>query len=108
MSDELGIPVAMMIADAYDQIKKQKKEITKLKQQLAERDELILELEKIREFYADFNNYNFTFSQFGVSKYERISTIDMGNIDESNISGGKLARTPLKNQALLDEIKGRV
>lgn len=100
MSDELGIPVAMMIADAYDQIKKQKKEITKLKQQLAERDALILELEKVREFYAMTSNWDEFCSirecdrEYVVKWHEDI--------------GGKLARTPLKNQALLDEIKGRV
>ena len=76
MSDELGIPVAMMIADAYDQIKKQKKEITKLKQQLAERDGLILELEGF--------DYKFV---------------------ETEVYEGWTARGTVKNQVLLDEIK---
>lgn len=57
------------------------KEVDKLKQQLAERDALILELEKVREFYAH--------------------PVLGHKINE-------LARTPLKNQKLLDEIKGRV
>ena len=56
----------------------------RFKQQLAERDALILELEKVREFYA--NGYNW------VGPYE--------------INDEKwIARTPLKNQKLLDEIK---
>jgi hypothetical protein len=74
VSDNVHAPVAMMIADAYSKIKK-------LKQQLSERDALILELEKVREFYAH--------------------PVLGHKINE-------LARTPLKNQKLLDEIKGRV
>lgn len=58
-----------------------------LKQQLAERDALILELSDKVDFYANTSN------EFK----ERYGDI-----------GGKLARTPLKNQKILDEIKGRV
>jgi hypothetical protein len=58
----------------------------KLTQQLAERDELIIELEKVREFYADGYNWE----------------------NEHTINDDKwTARTPLKNQRLLDEIKGK-
>lgn len=69
-------------------------EIELLKQQLAERDELIIELEKVREFYLSYDNWERFDPDFDYQS----------NID---LDGGKLARTPLKNQALLDEIKGR-
>ena len=90
-----------------------KMEISDLEQQLAERDALILELEKIREFYADLRNWwKDSLPDYG---YVSKMLITMADADEENFHtvrettiGGKLARTPLKNQALLDEIKGRV
>ncbi len=76
--------MANYITDTPSEIAECLAEINYLKQQLAVRDELILELEKVREFYAD--GYN----------WENVNTI---NDDKWT------ARTPLKNQKLLDEIK---
>ena len=69
-----------------------------LKQQLAERDELIIELSDKVDFYGDRSNW--------------VHDIILADEDCEGkgeiMKGGKLARTPLKNQKLLDEIKGRV
>jgi hypothetical protein len=46
--------VAIMVADAYSKIKNLEKENGKLKQQLAERDELIIELNR-KERLISFN-----------------------------------------------------
>jgi hypothetical protein len=89
---------AASITDTYAKIKK-------LEQQLAERDELIIELSKIKDKYACPDMYDFTTSHHGIVKYQRICWEDMGRIENGAICGGKLARAPLKNQRLLDEIK---
>jgi hypothetical protein len=70
----------------------------KLKQHLAERDALILELEKVREFYGDRANYTDLFDYKGMHNFERIGNNPLQD-------QGDKARTPLKNQKLLDEIK---
>ena len=80
-----------------------------LKQQLAERDELILELGKVREFYADTNKWYGVYSD-NVGEGSMLCAdfdCDFMYSDQyyAQFIGGKLARTPLKNQALLDEIK---
>jgi hypothetical protein len=80
--------------------------IDQLTQQLAERDALILELSKIKDKYACPDMYDFTTSHHGIVKYQKICWEDMGRIENGAICGGKLARTPLKNQKLLDKIKG--
>jgi hypothetical protein len=70
-------------------------EIDQLKQQLAERDELILELSDRVDFYGDRSNW-----------VHDIILADEDCEGKGEIMiGGKLARTPLKNQALLDEVK---
>ena len=78
----------------------------KLKQQLAERDELILELDEVREFYAD--NEIYVIGSKVIHTIEHDGDVHETELIEAMCDSGKLARTPLKNQALLDEIKGRV
>jgi hypothetical protein len=81
----------------------------RFKQQLAERDALILELEKVRGFYSDDSNYQSV--QVGYGDKSQLKYYDMIDISRDDLVrniGGKLARTPLKNQKLLNEIKGRV
>jgi hypothetical protein len=81
-------------------------EIYKLKQQLAERDELIIELDKVREFYSCDANYQSVHVGYGdKSQLKHYDMIDISEDDLVRNIGGKLARTPLKNQALLDEIR---
>jgi hypothetical protein len=81
-------------------------ELVKLKQQLAERDALILELEKIREFYSCDANYQSVHVGYGdKSQLKHYDMIDISEDDLVRNIGGKLARTPLKNQGLLDDIK---
>ena len=79
-------------------------EIELLKQQLAERDELILELERVREFYCKIDNW--FHDSIDHDDLEEIGATKLG-VDIIMKKGGKLARTPLKNQKLLDEIKGK-
>jgi cell division protein FtsI/penicillin-binding protein 2 len=81
--------------------------VNELKQQLAERDELILELEKVREFYGDKSNWHYC-NQENISFIVSIDEQDEVRDKYRYALGGKLARTPLKNQALLDEIKEKV
>jgi hypothetical protein len=86
---------------------KLREEIEKLKQQLAERDELIIELSDKVDFYGDKSNWMYDNGD-GVNNNSAINK-DMDCSRFKHIGrGGKLARTPLKNQRLLDEIKGRV
>jgi sensor histidine kinase regulating citrate/malate metabolism len=86
---------------------KLRKEIKNLKQQLDERDELILELASKVSFYANWIN-----TQYGLVVEDDIEIMQVYQPLEKDKNGvrvgGKLARTPLKNQKLLDGIKGRV
>jgi hypothetical protein len=97
--------------DNYDSMMLLESKIEELQQQIKERDELILELEKVREFYGDRDNWKFQ-SYSSDCKDVIFRDTDCKSIDGKGefacSSGGKLARTPLKNQKLLDEIKGRV
>jgi hypothetical protein len=67
------------VSDVISYVDELRDEISKLKQQLAERDELILELEGF--------DYKFV---------------------ETEVYEGWTARGTVKHQALLDEIRGRV
>ena len=85
--------------------------VNQLKQQLAERDALILELEKVREFYANPNCWHDNSETKYINRncISQDSEIALVELTQRHVTiGGKLARTPLKNQKLLDEIKGRV
>lgn len=83
-----------------------KAENEQLNQRLVERDELILELEKVREFYADWKSWDTTSHAYHEQYNGSIKSDDSLVHDKLNgYFGGKLARTPLKNQKLLDEIK---
>jgi polyribonucleotide nucleotidyltransferase len=80
--------------------------IEELKQQIKERDELILEMASKVEFYADSENW---FEEKNRNNlYTVIKDDASDDFNDSLRFGGKLARTPLKNQKLLDEIKGKV
>jgi len=81
--------------------------VNQLKQQLAERDELIIELSDKVDFYGETSNWCHTVDS-SIGSFH--ATIEGGDCEKfkSILTGGKLARTPLKNQTLLDEIKGRV
>jgi hypothetical protein len=96
--------VSMMISDAYSKIKRLERENEKLTQQLADRDALILELEKMRDFYCKIDNW--FHDSIDHDDLEEIGATKLG-VDIIMKKGGKLARTPLKNQKLLDEIKGK-
>jgi hypothetical protein len=82
--------------------------ISLMTKQLAERDELILELSDKVDFYADTNNWYILYDGRPLSDDNYCIFNDDSFVMGSGESGGKLARTPLKNQKLLDEIKGRV
>lgn len=88
------------------------KEVDKLKQQLAERDELILELSNKVNFYGNWKSWDTTSHAYhdrynGSIKADDslVHYIENDGDKFSGYFGGKLARTPLKNQTLLDEIK---
>jgi hypothetical protein len=89
--------------------------IDQLTQQLAERDALILELSDKVDFYANWKSWDTTshayHEQYNGSIKADDSLVHYVENDGDKFSsyfGGKLARTPLKNQALLDKIKGKV
>jgi hypothetical protein len=89
--------------------------IKQLTQQLAERDELILELSNKVNFYGNWKSWDTTSHAYhdrynGSIKADDslVHYMENDGTEFSGYFGGKLARTPLKNQGLLDEIKGRV
>lgn len=104
--------MANYITDTPSEIAECLAEINYLKQKLAERDELILELEKVRSFYGNWKSWDTTshayHEQYNGSIKADDSLVHYIENDGDKFSGyfgGKLARTPLKNQKLLDEIK---
>ena len=89
--------MVQVFIDAYEMGKKDAEK--KLK-------ELIIELEKVRGFYADWKSWDTTSHAYHEQYNGSIKSDDSLVHDKLNgYFGGKLARTPLKNQKLLDEIK---